>query len=784
MKVGKHYLAILISGLFILLGTARAEVSGLGADAGLGEEPLMPDQAFVLSTEVIGADMIRARWHIVDGYYMYRNKFKFESNTQGVTPQPGIYPKGKVKKDEFFGEVETYRGDIAIDIPITRDSDIRKLDLTITSQGCADIGICYPPQKQNVSLELPPLVKTAAASEAAKSEDSFSALGSLKSLGKSLGLTDDDDGFLPPDEVFIFSAEVENGNAITASWEIKDGYYLYRDKFEFKLQDANGITIGNIVMPKGDEKVDEAFGRMIVYHDDININIPLNRTNLEPTNITLAVRYQGCSEKGFCYPPQDKTMPLSLPAGQAQAPVQAASSTGDDVELSEQDQISKILAESSIWAIIASFFGFGLVLAFTACMYPMIPILSSIIVGQGENITTAKAFTLSLVYVEAMALTFGLAGGITATLGAGVGVQAYFQSPWVLIPFAILFVALAMSMFGFYNIQLPASWQSRFSEISNQQKGGTLVGVAIMGVLSALIIGPCGGPVLVGALAYAAQSEDIFLGFISLFFLGNGMGAPLLFVGATGGKLLPRAGSWMDTVKYTAGVILLAIAILMLERVSFIGSMLTMSLWASLFIISAVYMGALTPLNQDAAGWSKFWKGLGLVIMLYGIMVFLSGLTGGKDVTNPQHGSTLFSASAVSASGAAGAAAHSGVEFKRIKSVEDLQREIAAANKMGKPVMLDFYADWCTYCIKYEEYVFTDPQVKQTLSKLVLLQADVTATDEQDKALLKHVGVMLPPTIMFFDTSGKELRQYRIVGDMNAEQFNAHVSKALQALKL
>jgi thiol:disulfide interchange protein DsbD len=440
-----------------------------------------------------------------------------------------------------------------------------------------------------------------------------------------------------------------------------------------------------------------------------------------------------------------------------------------------------MLSEGSLLKVIIAALGFGLLLAFTACMYPMIPILSSIIVGQGERTTVSRSLVLSLVYVEALAITFAVIGAIVGSFSGAIGIQALFQKPVFLIPFAVLFVVLALSMFGFFNIQLPASLQSRLSNISNQQRGGTFIGVFIMGSLSALIIGPCGGPILIAALGYAASAGPVN-GAIAMFALGNGMGLPLLLVGASGGKLLPKAGDWMNVVKAVAGVILLGVAIMFLSRMPHIFSpMLIMLMWAVLLIISGIFMGALEPLPIESTGWRKFWKGVGLVILLYGMAILVGGLSGARDATNPLHGSRLMAASSPAGgtfTSAAGGAHGAATEFTRIKTADDLKNAVAAANAAGKPVMLDFYADWCTYCIQYEEYVFPTPPVQQALADYVLLQADVTATDAEDKALMQSVGVVLPPAILFFGLDGKEQRAFRVVGTMKADAFADHVKRA------
>jgi thiol:disulfide interchange protein DsbD len=422
-----------------------------------------------------------------------------------------------------------------------------------------------------------------------------------------------------------------------------------------------------------------------------------------------------------------------------------------------------------LWAVLF-FFGAGVLLAFTACMYPMIPILSSIIVGQGEQVTAGKAFFLSLIYVEAVALTYAVIGVASAQIGAGV--QAFFQNPWILTGFALVFVALALSMFGFYNLQLPATVQARLSETSNRMKGGTLLGVAVMGVLSALIVGPCAGPVLIGALVYTSQSGDYLTGALAMFALGNGMGAPLLVIGASGGKLLPKAGGWMDTVKAVFGVILLGVAIVMLERI--LPGPVTLVLWALLLIIPAIYMRALDALPEGVSGWRRLWKGLGIAMLIYGIILIVGATTGGRDPLNPLRNINT----AVTITGS-GAHPSQHLQFERIKSIADFDAAVADSMAAGKPVMLDFYADWCTYCIKMEEYTFPDPQVQQQLAHVTLLQADVTDNDDTDIALLNHFKLFAPPAILFFGTDGQERQEHRLVGFLDADAFLAHLQKAI-----
>lgn len=604
----------------------------------------------------------------------------------------------------------------------------------------------------------------------AETSDGVAAISDLSS---DLGLGGNDDEILEPDVAFQLTTEVNDAGTIIARWQIADKHYLYRDKFKFQLKEGEGIQLGAAALPAGETKNDEFFGKIQVFHNHAEAVIPLSRTNTKATTIKVQFTYQGCAEEtGICYPPIRKTVSFDLPAGGSV--VSTATPTTTPVTstfVSEQDKSLKVLQSGNLIEILVYFFLGGLALAFTACMYPMIPILSSIIVGHGENISHSKAFAISMAYVQSMAVTFGLLGAAVALFAGGVNLQAYFQSPWILIPFSILFVALAFSMFGFYAIQMPASVQSWLSNFSNKQEGGSLHGAIFMGAASALIIGPCAGPVIIGALAYVAAESDPVLGFLAMFILGNGLGLPLLAVGTLGGHVLPKAGTWMDTVKAGAGVVLLSIALLFLERISFISSTLIMLLWATLFVVVGVYMGAFEQIKEGGSGWRKLWKGLGIVFILYGVIVLLGGVTGARNFNDPLHGSSL------TMGGSAVEKQH--LKFKRIKTEQDLKNEIASAKAAGKYVMLDFYADWCTYCKQFEDYVFSNKEVQTLLKDFVLLQADVTANDEKDQALNKYTSVQAPPAILFFGKDGKEIRNYRIVGNMNAEVFIKHVKQII-----
>ena len=583
------------------------------------------------------------------------------------------------------------------------------------------------------------------------------------------------------EEAYQFSAEVEGPEQLRLLWRIADETYLYYDKLEVKLINAEGISIGAYNLPKPTVKQDAlrpdgTIGELAVFYDDIDLLVPLIRTNIAASPIELEVKYQGCADLGICYPPVTQKATLNLPAAANPTTVSKETSSPADSNIAteevvaEQDRLADILVNENIWLVVAVFFGAGLALALTPCIFPMIPILSGIIAGHGAKITQSKAFILSLVYVLAMAITYTSIGIAMGLLGGNL--QVAFQDPWVLSAFVAVFVFLALSMFGFYDLQLPHKLQTKLTEASNKQRSGSLIGVAIMGFLSALIVGPCVAPPLAAALIVIGQTGDWMRGGISLFALSMGMGTPLLILGASAGKLLPKAGAWMDAVKAVFGVGLLAVAIVMLERI--IPAPISMALWGILLVVSAIYMGALRVLPIEASGWDHLWKGLGVVMMIYGALMLVGTAAGGKDTVQPLRGLGL----GVTANASA-ASAHT--SFKLIKSVADLDRELAAASAQGKPVMLDFIADWCVSCKEMERYTFSDPKVIGVLSNYQLLQADVTAYDDTDKALIEgRFNLPGPPGIIFYDRNGQERRNHRLVGFMAADEFAAHADRALR----
>jgi thiol:disulfide interchange protein DsbD len=553
--------------------------------------------------------------------------------------------------------------------------------------------------------------------------------------------------FLDPLVAFKPEARALDDKTVEVRYSIAKGYYLYRDKFRFA---AEGATLGTPVFPAGKQKHDDNFGDVEVYYKSVAIRLPLSANQSGP--ITLKVTAQGCADAGVCYPPQEQKLSVTLPAP-GSAPAAVPDAAGD-----ESGHIAGLLQNAGFWLAVSTFFGFGLLLALTPCVFPMIPILSGIIVGQGHHVSRSKSFLLSLAYVLGMAVTYaalGVAAGLTGTL-----LSAALQNPWVLGAFAAVFVVLSFSMFGFYELQLPSFLQSKLSEEASHLHGGHLAAVFAMGALSAVIVGPCVAAPLAGALLYIGQSGDAVLGGAALFAMALGMGVPLLLVGLSATTLLPRSGPWMEAVKKAFGVILLGTALWLVSPV--LPAALVMAGWALLLIVPAVFMHALDPLPATAKGWQRFWKGIGIVMLLAGAALVVGLAAGSRDPLQPLKG-------VVAANAAAGGGAEApALPFVRVKSVADLEARVKAA---GKPVMLDFYADWCVSCKEMERFTFADPKVRAKLAGFTLLQADVTANSEDDKALLQRFKLFGPPGIIFFDAAGQEIAGLRVVGFQEATPF-------------
>ncbi len=736
--------------LLALLAACASVVSAHAAQI----EPLPPREAYRYAVTDTG-DALEVDWAIEDGYYLYRNKLGFQSNSDAVILGEAELPEGLEHEDEFFGRQQIYRQRFHIRVPYTIAGERpESMEFVIESQGCADIGLCYPPQTWTEQVELVPV--TAGRPKL----DLGNVLG-----GNSAGGAPGSE-FLPVDDAFKPVLIPIDGNTVEVSWQIASGYYLYKDKISVTTLTEN-VQLGRLDLPAGKMKFDEFFGESEVYLEDVFTQLPLARATPDAMNLVLELAYQGCAEDGLCYPPTTRVLSIALPMATTVADISSTPDAGEPQ--SEQARLAGVITNSSLWVAAGVFFLAGLALAFTPCVLPLVPILSGIIAGEGDNVSAMRGFSLALSYVMGMALIYTAAG--IAAAAVGTQLQATFNQPWILILFSGLFVFLALGMFGVYDLQIPSSIQSRLANISGRQKTGTTIGAFIMGALSALVVTACVAPALIAALTVMAQSGDMVRGGSALFAMSLGMGAPLLVVGAAQGKFLPKVGPWMVAIKGAFGFMMLGLAVWMLSRI--LPGNVTLALWAVLVFMAGVFMGGLTSLGTNSTLTQKFGKGFGLLAIIYGVLLLLGALTGGSNPLKPL--------ASVNFGGAIGVAEEHGLAFQSIKTVEDLDREIALAAGQGRTAMLDFYADWCVSCKEMEAFTFTDAGVRATLTNTVLLRADVTANDEADQALLQRFGVFGPPTIILFGADGEQRHGYEVVGYMKANDFARHVEKAFAA---
>ncbi|WP_363798861.1 protein-disulfide reductase DsbD [Lysobacter firmicutimachus] len=816
---------------------AFAAFAALGSAPALAvnEQDLLPvDEAFVLGAQAASADRIAIDWKIAKGYYLYKHRISVKADA-GFAAQPLQLPKGKAYKDEFFGDVETYRERVVASLP--GQAQAGSVKLTIKYQGCADAGICYPPQTRTVAVALPAAAAAAVdPAPAAAPLAGFGVRGGAASnplLGApALGAPSNAAGAtdalpLPPEQAFGVEAIAQDGDSLLLRFTPARGYYLYRDKTSLKTDRAD-IAAGKPQWPRGVAHRDEHFGQVTVFFDQIDVPLPLLRKTADAARLALTVGFQGCQTDGICYPPMTRKIALDLPRGSiagaaagtaataaatrpadaktaapdpapaaaatvaggaaapaavpaahdAAAPAPPAAGAGtanagaaraatappsaDAAAPQAEDSLlaASLKGPNRYWALL-TFFGFGLLLAFTPCVLPMVPILSGLIVGQGPGLGARRAFALSLVYVLANAVVFTIAGVIAGLVGANL--QIAFQTPWVIVLFALLFLALALSSFGLYELQLPAALRNRLGEISNRQRGGSWLGVAVMGALSALIVGPCVAPPLAAAVLYIGQTRDPLFGGAALFALAMGMGAPLIAFGVAAGRGLPTSGPWMVAVQRAFGLVFVGMAVWMLSRI--LPGALTLGLWGALLLGAAVLIALSGGGRSQANGLRALAWLATLLLGLAGAAQVLGALAGGNDPLRPL-------------AGLRGGAAHPAeLPFRKIKSSADLDREIAAAQAAGKPLMLDFYADWCVACKEMEKYTFPEPQVHRALDGFVLLKADVTANDELDQALMQRLGIIGPPATLYF-VAGAERRELRLFGFEKAPAFAERATRA------
>lgn len=574
--------------------------------------------------------------------------------------------------------------------------------------------------------------------------------------------------FLLPDQAFRLAGYGGPG-AIELHWRIADGYYLYKRRFAIKSIVGQ---LGTPVFPPGEIKQDPNFGRVVVYRHQVTLRVPVTQRPADGT-VRLAVTYQGCADAGLCYAPITRRIAVDVSAGgDAPAASGGARPPPSGPNQSEQGRLAQLVQQSNtVWFMLV-FFGLGVLLAFTPCVLPMIPVLAGIIGGERERLSWRRGLVLSLAYVISMALVYTVLG--VAAGFAGTGLQGLFEAPWLIALFAAVFVSLAGSLFGFYELRLPASFTDRVAALSGRQRGGTWIGAVLMGALSALIVSPCVAAPLAGALIVIGQAGEPARGGLALFALALGMGAPLIAYGTLAGRILPRAGGWMDAIQRLLGVVMLAYAVWLLSRI--LPPPATLALYGLVGIVAAVFLGAFDRLSPEIGVGRRFGKSIGVAAMVWALALLVGAAAGGRDPLSPLAG--------LSPGAAPGAATPApGPAYHSIHSVTGLHKALAVAAAAHRPVIVDFYADWCTSCLEMEHTTFRDKMVRAALARMQVLRADITADTPADRALLEHFGLYGPPAYLFYDARGQALESDTVVGYEGADAFMSHLRRALGGKK-
>lgn len=720
------------------------------------DEPLDPDAAFQLTTRVVDANTLEASWSIAKGYYLYRKKFSFEVVSGDISLKPAVFPQGKIKQDPLFGKVETYVYNVAIKLPVSRNTaEAHTATLRIGYQGCNEpIGICYNPIKKEVAFKLP---------AGSVSNDQAPAVTNLTAGADSIPSNEAE--FLRPDEAFKVSIIPTDNLSALINFKIADGYYLYRDKFRFVMlngDDRKELT--GIELPPGKVKDDPSFGRTETYPKSFAVNVHFTADQLASSPV-LQVHYQGCKDKGICYLPTVKKFKLSADGNKLIVTPFVTPAGADNGAAGARVEIKEGYLAAMFGAFVV-----GLLLSFTPCVLPMIPILSSVIIGQSdEQFNKTRGGLLAASYVLGTALTYSVAGYIAGNTGEQL--QAYFQNIWAIGIMSGLFVLLAMAMFGFYELQIPSGIQTRLHMHSDRFKNGSFIGVFVLGAISALIVGACVSPLLISALSIAIASQDPILGSLIMFSMAWGMGLILIIVGIGAGALVPKAGTWMERVKHFFGVMLLGVAIYLLGTLPQVPVLL---LWGALLIITSMYFGAFEQVPPGSGGWRYFFKGFGLILFIWGAMALMGGVLGNRDILRPIPESLLQTGSV------AGIAQQDRVTplFNKVHTLEQIQQLLDEAKKDGKPLLMDFYASWCTDCVRMDKTTFRDPSARAAMQRFVRLKVDLEDPNNQDaKKIKKHFNIFGPPAMLFFDSKGKPVKSANFYGYKKTDELIAILDK-------
>ncbi len=566
----------------------------------------------------------------------------------------------------------------------------------------------------------------------------------------------------PAHEVFKLTAKPLDPNAFILEWTVKPGFFLYRDRIHLIQLPDDNFHLGDTRFPRALKKTDRQGKIIKIYRT--TLTLPVSVLGDQAGEGLINVCFQGCADDGFCYPPQTEQIKLAINDKHEliNATVEPISNKPKltDMMIDRNSQLHQLFSTHNWPLIFLTFFGLGLLLAFTPCVLPMIPVLSGIIIGQGKTLSTHKAFLLSFSYVLSMAVTYSIIGATIALIGNNL--QVTMQSPWAVGLFSAIFILLALSMFGFFDLRLPSTWQSKLSKLSHSRAGGYYLGAAIMGCLSTLILSPCVTAPLIGALGYIASTGDVARGSVALFFMGLGMGTPLLIIGTSAGKLIPKAGAWMNMIKAIFGLLLLGVAINLLSRI--VPAVMTMGLWATLLIFIGIYAGALTHARSNQA---KFQQGIGIISLVYGVLILIGASQGSQNPLQPLV-KTIASTTNI---------APIDPQMQTLKTVSEVK--LALENAKGMPVIIDFYADWCATCQHIEATTLKDPAVIKALKHFIFIRVDITENNSDSRALLSYFNVIAPPTFIFYNAVGEEQKEFNLVGDVTSTMLLDVLDKVL-----